>query len=455
MNANPEIHTCYCLVPHPNKPAFLIVKQDGEWGLPAIRSDTSWHEQHVIKVRDAVEELLGLSTTVLRRLAEGDRFLIYELEVHTRVRNVAVDARWYGRDQHEKKGGNQQGTDLILGEWLEQAQNKFAHVLRRPWERNGWFGQAGKWIDAELARLSLDRTGPTSQTKLTGFGTILETPTSKGGVILKASAGSEFSEAAITEFLAGKWPGYTIPVLAADRDNNCLLMPDFNDRGYSMLPQSMYAKAAGRFADLLTTAGPTTTELQHIGLADFGLDELQRFAGSFASHGESLRHGPAALDESEFGILESRMRDLGDRCAILSGYKIPETLVNLDFRTGNIVVNPSGPMFFDWLEAAISHPFFNVLNLLHEIEMKNVLQGLENPGDDVAVSKIREAFLGPFKAMESEERLNESFSIAAEIFPLVFMKRWLGNIAALEPGSCWAKAFGTRLKDWSRAVITK
>jgi len=453
LTPNPDTFDCYCVVAHPAKPAFLLVEQDGAWGPPRLRSEQHWNTQQVLKVTEAVESWLGLRTTALRRLAEGADFVIYELEVHSRVAEKNVAARWYGPEQHAVKAGRDRGTDRILGEWLEEAAEGKPPDARRTWERAGWFAEADRWIDAQLERLGMERQGPTRQVKLWGFGAVMATPTRQGRVIFKASAGCGGREAAITEYLARVRPAHTIPLLACDIDRNWLLMPDFHELSYGALPRERYAEAAGIFARSSLEGGMRADELPLADLADFGLAELQRFSRAFAEQPAPVLRKQGALEKSELRELGRQVREMGERCAALSEFRIPDTLVNLDFRAGNIVAG-NGLLFFDWLEAAVAHPFFNVLNFLHDLQLRESERSEAGAGRDRALAgDIREAFLGPFRDFEPEGRLNQAYSIASDVFPLVYLKRWLRNIADLEPGSCWAKRFEAQLQQFARRIL--
>ncbi len=115
-------------------------------------------------------------------------------------------------------------------------------------------------------------------------------------------------------------------------------------------------------------------------------------------------------------------------------------------------------MFFDWQESVITHPFFCVLNLFEDSSLQDqsgVNAVLDSIRESEERKKIELRFLEQFSTYGSRERLNEAFSIARSIHPIVKLKRWFDNLEKLEQNSFWAWHIEIHLKLWSRYYISK
>ena len=80
---------------------------------------------------------------------------------------------------------------------------------------------------------------------------------------------------------------------------------------------------------------------------------------------------------------------------------VPQTLVHGDFWSQNVVVTDERYVYFDWSDAAIAHPFFDVVLFLQDIEQ-------ELPDvPDVRV-RLRNVYLEPWTVYMPMERLIEA-----------------------------------------------
>ncbi|MBI1880332.1 MAG: phosphotransferase [Chloroflexi bacterium] len=53
------------------------------------------------------------------------------------------------------------------------------------------------------------------------------------------------------------------------------------------------------------------------------------------------------------------------RCDQLAGYSVPQTLVHGDLHTGNVALVEGKLLFFDWTDACVTHPFFDVMLMMN------------------------------------------------------------------------------------------
>lgn len=114
---------------------------------------------------------------------------------------------------------------------------------------------------------------------------------------------------------------------------------------------------------------------------------------------------------------------------------VPDTLVHGDFLPGNVALAARGPVFLDWCEASVSHPFFSAVRFL-ESSWWDSRPVREQP--DV-VARLRAAYLEPWARYGPRATLVEAITLAAALQPLhhALTYRHLWHLLAADtPGAC-------------------
>ena len=77
-------------------------------------------------------------------------------------------------------------------------------------------------------------------------------------------------------------------------------------------------------------------------------------------------------------------------------------MVHGDLHAGNVVEGDDGPVFIDWTESCVAHPFFDAFMIYNE--------------EDVIVRNgMRDAYLTSWTGFESIERLRELWSLCGVV----------------------------------------
>lgn len=77
----------------------------------------------------------------------------------------------------------------------------------------------------------------------------------------------------------------------------------------------------------------------------------------------------------------------------------------------NIVINNGIPIFFDWSDASITHPFFSLLLLFDDSPAALMAPPQQN-------QRLRAAYLSPWQVYESMERLEQALELAEQLAPV-------------------------------------
>jgi aminoglycoside phosphotransferase (APT) family kinase protein len=122
-----------------------------------------------------------------------------------------------------------------------------------------------------------------------------------------------------------------------------------------------------------------------------------------------LSGGPPGLSEAEVEGLHALSLRLQLRCAKLATYGIPPTLVHGDLG-GNILVHGARYTLFDWTDVCIAHPFFELTTIIDTVFDESVLQHEAN-----VHTQLRDAYLEPWTAYETMERLIEAYELSTPL----------------------------------------
>jgi aminoglycoside phosphotransferase (APT) family kinase protein len=140
----------------------------------------------------------------------------------------------------------------------------------------------------------------------------------------------------------------------------------------------------------------------------------------------------AAMKEEEL----KRLATLGSRLPglinDLNTYNLPETLVHGDFHGGNVAGEDGKMVFFDWSDASIAHPFFDMIDILQE-------------KDEEVQFRLRDHYLSQWIDYEPMERLQEAWQIASILTAINQAISYQSIVANIEPAECheldWGMAF--------------
>jgi hypothetical protein len=438
---------CYCLIPHPERAAFMIVKEGLGWNIPSLPYDENWSELSYTDICDHIFAVYGLQVTVLRRLVRGNDYMVVELEVHSHAREVKFQAAWF--DRSSQAGSEDKGiaSNNFVKNWFEEKEQNQAAANRPPWEFSGWHKEASDWINAEISKTGNMALDDVQQFKVGARSSVLAVATTEGRIFFKASVGETPSEAVFTQALSELWPDRIAPPLAVDSQRNWLLMNDHRSLGYTDLPESGYANATTAFAELLINSKDHLPAWKDLNCPDYSLETIESFSRDFATHLELINAGDLALKSEQSDTLVAYIKEWGALCSSLADFDFPLTLVDLDFNTSDIAYSSDSYKFFDWQETVISHPFFTVLNLFDHLRRPREYQEVptvEVSKEELNCDVLQDAFLTPFNVFESDERVQEAFELAKAIFPVVKIKWWVDTIESLEPGSFWHREFSLK-----------
>jgi len=266
------------------------------------------------------------------------------------------------------------------------------------WQDPRWLAGAHEWIEGELERLGLRRTGEIEQPHVYPWSTVLRVPTEQGHVWFKANEDSLRQEAALVTLLSARRPDCIPPLLGADLERGWMLVAD---AGVQLRQLQEEEREVARWLDVLPLyagvqidlAGDVD-ELLALGVPDLRLATLPGQYERFVSE----------LDvEERFRAATPRVAELSEQ---LAAYGIPETIQHDDLHDGQIFVRDDRYLLMDWGDACVSHPFCTL-----SVTLEGVLAwGLDDVENSVDTVPFRDAYLAPWA-----ERVEGDLVAACEV----------------------------------------
>ncbi|HEX8728986.1 MAG TPA: phosphotransferase [Ktedonobacterales bacterium] len=422
------------IAPHPTAPRVLVVVDGERWTLP--RHETEDAEA----IRDLMRQRFGLAVTVLGAYAghytdaeHDEPACIFALETHGAVGALPGGSLWIGRADLADLALADDEQRAALERWFAEAERGVIPAERAPWERPGWFAVATEWIDEQVAQFGWQSVGPYAQLHARGWSSVLRMPTTGGDVYFKAVTQPFAFEPPLTALLAELRPAESPRVLAVDRDRRWLLMSDAGEPIRARIRETRnprpYQDMLVAFARFQLALLPNTPRLESSRIPNRWLEVLPALFAETIRDSDGLLVGrPGGLSTEDYAQLQAlNVTELAGR---LASYGIPETLVQEDCHPGHWIAGTNGPIFFDWGDTCLGHPF---QSLMMALRWGRLVLGY----DAATLDGMRDAYLSQWDAYGSLERLREAYQLAWRLTPLTRALTWYRIVTNQEPSARW------------------
>lgn len=449
----------YALIPHPEEPRFLLVRDGEGWTLPSTEV-TNGFMAYVAPVVQWIRGRYGMAVTVLRcaslaKEGEGEprvSHTVFACENHCEDTTLPEGGCWASRSELDNLRLNRPEHHAIIGAWLaEQEEPATISALRPPWARPGWFGETTRWIQETLSERGITATGPVEQLKTWSISCVLHLPTTEGTVYFKAVPALFATEPNLTLHLSRQFPGQSPKVIAMDTARNFLLLRELSGGSLRDVaarePEArLHEEALRRFAHLQIACAGRTEELAQWGCRVRSLSRLSsEWEEILPELDDPEMRAIYGLTEEEADVAKGKTPQARALTEELAAFELPETLVHGDLHGGNVQVIGEGQerayVFFDWSDGAVTHPFFDLITFLGSLNKE--AEAAEHYG------RCRDAYLEPWEAYLPREALLRSFDVAQQLAPVFHALSYRYIAQSMEPSSQWelSRAVGAYLKE--------
>lgn len=244
----------------------------------------------------------------------------------------------------------------------EEAGEMPTPARRAEWFSRDWYGDVERWVDGVLQPLGRRRSGPVEPQKMWSLSAVVRVPCSPGpSVWVKAACRHFHAEPALTRLASELVPEHTPTLVATDDERGWLSTEDMP--GVDYLDQepvpAVGAAAARAMASLQVRSLSHRAEMEAMGLPIRDLETT-------AHQVDEILAGSVELDQltrDEHAAARAVRDDVRSLLEELAGLGIPDALVHGDLHTGNIALEDGVPILYDWSDAAVSHPFLDLVLL--------------------------------------------------------------------------------------------
>jgi hypothetical protein len=203
--------------------------------------------------------------------------------------------------------------------------------------------------------------------------------------------------------------------MAVDTDRRWLLMRDMGAKTLDSVPDLEQWKAAVHaYAQLQVDWVDGARRFSIAGCPNRGLLQLVESVDRLLVDTVVMKPGEAdGLSMKQIHALHYRARALKIASHRLGTLRLPVSLDHGDLWAGQIVAGATNPVFIDWSDASLSHPFFSMAFFSDEEGMRPYLGDAPD-----ASEQLRDAYLEPWTVYEPHDVLTQAWSIACSLAPL-------------------------------------
>ena len=405
----PSERDAYVLVPNASRSAVLV---QGE-RLPSVLAPLG-----AAGVIDALRSTYSLAAPYLRpaRILRGERddagSALYEFDAPAGEWELPADLRWVALADADPARLAPHALEPYVQKWLAIARGAPVSEERPSWARPGWLADAAAWMQSSIDDVGMRQTAPVEVVEQWPLSSVLRCEADGGRVYLKAVFSTFRHEPALTRALATVHPTLVPEVLALDVTRGWMLMRELPGSLIGDLDAETWGDALRVMAGVHRAWAGRTSELFELGAHDRRLVEL------------ALDIAPA-FEAAEMTGSERAVAQLQSRCEELGEGPLPQTLVHGDLHPWNVMVDGDGLRIFDWSDACVSHPLFDLPTFLQRAD------------DESARESMLDAYLGAWIDVASLEELRAAYKLALPLAYAHHAISYLRITDALEPDDRW------------------
>jgi len=397
----------YALLPHPDQP--LVLAQNGSEGivLPNKTCDERVWVSNTLVLKPLLEELTRGPINILRYVAhhrdEDARrvYCIHLLELRGGV--LPPNAIWQPLEKILEDSGMPSVLQDGLLRWQIEQRSSIIPERRAPWAIPGWHAEVERWIIDQVARFSRGAILSIQPIKSWSISCVLKVATETGNLYFKMARDLPLfvNEGAVLACLAELYPDRVPMPVALAPEQGWMLLDDLGNPPSGDASLDQQALLMQDFARMQIDSSRKIVALLTSGCKDRRLDVLR-------SQIEPLLDDELALSlltPEERGNLKQIAPRLKALIAELVSLPIPVTLLHGDLHAGNVILRENSFLYFDWADAAVSHPFFDMIHIFME--------------EDVAKrTALQEAYLLTWEENYPKADVRRAWELASVLYSL-------------------------------------
>ncbi len=240
-------------------------------------------------------------------------------------------------------------------------------ATRAPWADGAFLDELTTWIDDRLTAVGIRRRSKPVVGRAWARAVTVSFDTDRGPLWAKAVPEVFAHEVSVTVLLADIDPGSVPPVVAADAALGRIITEHVAGPFLAALSDRADAWTAtlSRLAEIQRVLALEPAALAMAGVAAAPVGALAGVVPRLLDDDDLLQIGrPEGLSDAEAAVLRARIPELVEACHALSQGGIPDSLDHGDLTSDEVILGEMGPVFLDWSDGSITHPFLSAASLL-------------------------------------------------------------------------------------------
>ena len=397
----------YALLPHPAELLVLAKNDTNASTLPNIaHNDRVWSPNTRI-MQPMFTELIGVPINILGWVAvhrDEEAHQVHRIHL-LELRDGALPPSAVWRPLEEILENRALPSELQAGlaRWQLEFRSGIIPDLRAPWAIPGWHAEVERWIGDQVASLGRGPIHKIEPLKSWSISCVLTVITGTGTLYFKVPRDLPLfvNEGVVLSRLAELYPDRLPVPLAIDPERGWMLLDDFGGQPGHDADLDQQARLMQDFARLQIDSSRKIEALLAAGCKDRRLDiVLSQIEPLFD---DELVLGLLTLEErQQLKPIAPRLRE---RIAELFSLPIPVALLHGDLHAGNAILRENSLLYFDWTDAAVSHPFLDMIHIFME-------------EDEAKRTALQEAYLLPWEENYPKVDVRRAWELAGALYGL-------------------------------------
>ncbi len=352
----------FVVLPDSTKSKIAIVQSNGSFRLPQFQTEESARFNTVSKINSAVSAAWQVPVTVARCITPDENNLpaVFSLHNHAPSWQLPAEAQWVEVSRLKDLAFELPLQRQAVLSWLASEQDAAWKTV--PWSSPAWFARAADWIRQSVTDLGAVVLN-IEQQRTWAISCILKVSTSTGVLYFKAVPDFFGHEPVLAMYMQQNFAQYMVEIAAIEPEQHWTLTREW--AGSPPANKDEWANILRALKEIQEQCNESLDDLLLFGCKDRRISQLPALLQPIYDDVKSEQM------RALFGINETEAQELGRRltllpalCQKLASFGIPETLVHGDLWSSNVIVEDrisgKAPIIFDWTDAALSHPFFDI-----------------------------------------------------------------------------------------------